>query len=97
MKPAKALAFSTLFALLAACTHNEPAVRVERIETPVPVPCVPAERVAELEAAEPPRIADQLTGNAAVDLPIVAGSALDLRAYATDLLAVVRGCGVTAP
>ena len=78
---------------LAACNTTQPAVEIRTVEVPTPVACPDAETVAALKAGEPPRVAPILTGNAATDLPIVAGSALRLRAWAGELMAVVDGCG----
>ena len=79
---------------LAACNHTQAGVKIQRVEVPVPQPCLPLDQIP----AEPPRVADQLTGNAAVDLPIVAASALLLRAWGQELAAAHRACasGVTA-
>lgn len=82
----KALALAAL--LVAGCHHTQPGVKIQRVEVPVPQPCLPADQIP----AEPPRVADQLTGNAAVDLPIVAASALLLRAWGRELAAAHRAC-----
>ncbi len=82
----KALVLAAL--LVAACNHTQPGVKIQRIEVPVPQPCLPADKIP----AEPPRVADQLTGNAAVDLPIVGASALLLRAWGQELAPAHRAC-----
>lgn len=74
--------------LVSGCHHTQPGVKIQRVEVPVPQPCLPADQIP----AEPPRVADQLTGNAAVDLPIVAASALLLRAWGQELAAAHRAC-----
>lgn len=83
----KALVLPALI-LVAGCGHTQPGVKIQRVEVPVPQPCLPADKIP----AEPPRVADQLTGNAAVDLPIVAASALLLRAWGQELAAAHRAC-----
>ena len=70
-------------ALLSGCSPREKIVSV-----PTPVACV---KSAEIPL-EPPRVASQLTGNAAADLPIVAVSALELRDWGQKLRALLRGC-----
>lgn len=76
---------------LAGCQTTQPAVEVRTIRTPVPTPCLPADRIP----AEPPTVADSLTGNAAADLPIVAASALTLRAWGRELSAALTACADT--
>lgn len=78
--------------LLAGCATTQPAVQVREVPVPTPVPCLTADEYTALAERMPPRISSQLTGEAAKDLPIIAGSALDLRAYAGDLLAVLLEC-----
>jgi hypothetical protein len=51
------------------------------------VPCVKGEL-----PAEPPKVADKLTGNAERDIGIVAGSALRLRAYGGELRSLLEAC-----
>lgn len=74
------------------CAHTEPGVEIREVPTPVPVACVSQERLAEAQAAEPPAISGTLNGDANHDLPIVTAIALDWKAYATDLMGIVRGC-----
>lgn len=61
---------------LTACSHNEPGIRVQRVEVPVPGACVPRDKIP----AEPATVGDRLTGDPVLDLPTVAASALALRA-----------------
>ena len=58
----------------------------------VSVPCLTPEQLAERESAEPPKIADRLSGKADEDIRIIAGSALRLRAWGSGNLDVLRGC-----
>lgn len=75
-------------ALLAACAATEPAVEVRLVPVPTPVPCLAADAIPD----EPPRVADTLTGDAAADLPVVAASALQLRAWGQELSAAMHAC-----
>jgi hypothetical protein len=63
-------------------------VQVRTVHVPVPQPCLPADQIPE----EPPRVASELTGNAALDLPIVAASALVLRAWGQEMRAALVAC-----
>ena len=74
--------------LLAACQTPEPGVEVIEVEVPVPQPCLPADQIP----GEPPMIGDMLTGIATDDLPIVAASALRLRAWGRELHAAHVAC-----
>lgn len=67
-----------------------PAVQVERVEVKVAVPvsCVKRATIP----AEPPHVASTLTGEAAHDLLIVDGSALDLRTWGESLAAMLSAC-----
>ena len=72
---------------LAGCqTVREPAVRVETVEVPTPVPCVDREDIP----AEPPMVGDELTGNAVADLGVVAANAIELRIWGRTLLALIE-------
>lgn len=73
---------------LAACNHPQPGIQVQTVEVPVPQPCLAAEDIPP----EPPQVGEQLTGNAASDLLIVAASALDLRAWGITLQAALKAC-----
>lgn len=77
--------------LLAAC-HHQGGVEVRTVPTPVPQPCLAADAIP----VEPPRIADRLAGNASIDLPIVAASALELRAWGQTMHAALRACAATS-
>ena len=78
--------------LLAGCAGRVPppaiAATVVRVEVPVAISCVKASDIP----AEPAKIGGRLTGDAATDLPVVAASAVRLRAYAGQLAALLTGC-----
>lgn len=88
MKPVTAAALIAGLVTLTACQHTEPGIEVRMVEIPVPQPCLPADQIP----AEPPLIGDQLSGNAVEDLPIVAASALRLRAWGRVLAAAHIAC-----
>jgi hypothetical protein len=78
---------------LAGCgVQSTPAppveVRTVTVDRPIPVPCIAAFDVP----AMPPRVGDQLTGDAGHDLDVVAASAIRLRAALDKALAVLSGC-----
>lgn len=73
---------------LSACSTAQPGIEVRTVEVPTPVPCLPANQIP----AEPDTVADQLTGNAAADLPIVAASALMLRAWGREMHVALGAC-----
>lgn len=73
---------------LAACNHPQPGIQVQTVEVPVPSPCLAAEDIPP----EPAQVGEQLTGNAASDLLIVAASALDLRAWGITMQAALKAC-----
>lgn len=81
---------AALAVTLNACQHTEPGIRVERVPTPVPQPCLTAEQLAELE--EPPQIGDRITGDPVVDIVIVVASNLRLRAWGRELFAAHDAC-----
>lgn len=83
----KRIAIASLL-LLSACNHPQPGISVRTVEVPVPVPCLPADSIPP----EPPQVGEQLTGNAASDLLIVAASALDLRAWGITMQAALKAC-----
>lgn len=58
----------------------------------VSTPCLTPEQLAELKQAEPPKVSDKLTGNAAEDIKPIAGSNIRLRAWGHGLLTVLGGC-----
>ena len=55
----------------------------------VAIPCIAKDQVIP---AEPPTVHSRLTGQADQDLPIVAGSALRLRAWGRSLQGIVESC-----
>jgi len=73
---------------LGACQHPQPGIRTEIVNVPVPVSCLPADSIPD----EPAQVGDQLTGNAASDLLIVAASALELRAAVITMRAALLAC-----
>jgi len=82
-----------LVALCSGCSTGPklaPAVQVERVEVKVavPVPCVKTKDIPP----EPPHVASTLTGEAAHDLLIVDGSALDLRTWGESLSVKLLAC-----
>ena len=58
----------------------------------VPVHCVTKSQLEQLKRAEPPKVGQELTGQAQDDLKIIAGSNVKLRAYGHGLLGVLEGC-----
>jgi hypothetical protein len=78
---------------LSACARPAvppPAVEVRTVtvDRPVAVPCV---RKSDIPA-EPAKIGDRLTGDARRDLDLVSASALRLRAWGRQMVAVLTGC-----
>lgn len=73
---------------LAACQHDAPGIEVRTVRVPVPGACLPIDKIPD----EPPQVRDRLTGNAADDLPIVAESALRLRAWGREMHAALTAC-----
>lgn len=59
---------------------------------PLVVSCVTKEQLAELKAAEPPKIREKLTGRADEDVRLIAGSNLRLRSWSETLLGVITVC-----
>ena len=86
------IAASLTVLALSACAHQpvHPVIeaRVERVEIPMAVPCVDASDVP----AEPARVGEQLTGDAAHDASILAAVDLRLRAALDKALALIKGC-----
>lgn len=76
-KPAIILAL-----LLTGCAHTRY----------VTIPCLTKEQLAERQKAEPPKIHDQLSGDAAKDIRPIAGSAVELRAWGRGNLDILGGC-----
>lgn len=82
---------ATAFTLAGCAAHPTPPVieaRVERVEVPVSVACIDPADVP----AEPARVGDQLTGDAAHDAGVLAAVDLRLRAALDKVLALLRGC-----
>jgi len=75
-------------AVLASCNHPQPGISVRTVEVPVPQPCLKSEDIPP----EPAQVGDQLTGNAASDLLIVAASALELRAAVITMRSALMAC-----
>ncbi|KUR71161.1 hypothetical protein AQZ52_10845 [Novosphingobium fuchskuhlense] len=76
---------------LAGCAHSTPPaieVRTERVEVPVPVPCIKASDVPGV----PPRVGDKLTGNAVSDADLLAADALRLSSALDQAMALISGC-----
>lgn len=86
------LAYTTALCVIAlytsACTTDQPGIEVRTVEVPVPQPCLPADQIPE----EPPTVGHLLTGVAAVDLAIIAPSALLLRAWGQEMSAALKAC-----
>ena len=68
---------------LAGCAHDGVP---KTVLVPTPVPCIKGDLPTQPEPMRP------LTGNAEVDIAIIAGQALRWRAYAEELAAVAQGC-----
>lgn len=84
---------ATVIIGLSACATTKlppPAVelRTVRVEIPVAQPCLAAEQIPPV----PPRIADQLTGDARHDLDLVSASALRLRSWGEQMHAALVAC-----
>lgn len=88
MKPATAATLIAGLVTLTACQHTEPGIEIREVRVPVPQPCLPADQIP----AEPETVGHRLSGNAVVDLPIVAASALRLRAWGRELHAAHVAC-----
>jgi hypothetical protein len=58
----------------------------------VTVPCLSPEEYRKLETAEPPKVRDQLTGQAGEDIKTISGSAIRLRAWGQGNLKILSGC-----
>lgn len=79
----------TQLVLLSACATTPPiGIEVREVEVPTPVACVNREQLP----AEPARVGPNLTGNAVVDLAMVAASALELRKWGQEQAALLEGC-----
>jgi hypothetical protein len=58
----------------------------------VPVACLSQAQYDALAAQMPPKVRDQLTGQADSDIRIIAASGVRLRGYSEGLLGVLKGC-----
>ena len=58
----------------------------------VTVYCVTPEQYEQMRKAEPPKVRDQLTGEADKDTRTLGGSAIRLRAWGDGLLQILGGC-----
>lgn len=58
----------------------------------VTIPCLSKEQLEARRQAEPPKVADRLTGKADEDVRTVAGSAVRLRSWGRGNLDVLAGC-----
>jgi hypothetical protein len=74
-------------ALLAAACAAAPRQPPAPVLVPVPTLCVTGDL-----PDEPARVSAELTGDSGVDLGIIAGSAIELRAWGRALLGIVNGC-----
>ena len=54
--------------------------------------CLTPDQYQRVADALPKKVGDQLTGQAQEDVKIIAGSNIELRGYAGNLLQVLRGC-----
>jgi hypothetical protein len=81
---------------LAACNDTPPApcppppvvVKTVIVNVPIATPCIdPA-----LVPVEPSKVGDRLSGDAGHDLGLVSSSALGLRIWGRQILALVQGC-----
>ena len=93
MKRAALICVGVASATLTACAPAQQGVRVVTQPVPTPVACVDKAQVP----AEPPKVGDQLTGDAVHDLGIVAPSALELRIWGETLYALIMPGCVTRP
>jgi hypothetical protein len=81
---------ATLFLASCSTTPGPVEVRTTEVLVPVPVSCV---TLAQIPVA-PPKVGDQLTGDAQHDLDLVAASAIRLRATLDITLALLGACVV---
>lgn len=78
--------------LLSGCAHR-PEAQVREVLVPTPVTCVDPSAIPP----EPPRVARRFTGNARRDLEILAESAQALRAWGSEMRALLEKCVGRAP
>jgi hypothetical protein len=79
--------------LLTSCGRPHVETRIQTVH------CLTPNQFKKLVAAMPPKVGDQLNGQAQHDFKIAAGSDVALRFYANGLLDVIGGCtsGGTTP
>ena len=88
------LSAALALACLSACASRPAAappaveVRTVTIDRPVLVPCVKRSAIP----AEPPKISGKLTGDARRDLDTVTASAVRLRSWGVELVAILTVC-----
>ena len=82
------LTLPALLALTACSTPGPVGVEVRTVEVPTPVPCLTRDQLPP----EPPKVSQTLTGNAVMDLAIVAASAIELRKWGGEQAALLAGC-----
>ena len=58
----------------------------------VTVKCSTPEQTEQLKAAKPPKVGDQLTGQADKDIRPIAGRLVRMEAWGDGLLSVLEGC-----
>jgi hypothetical protein len=62
-----------------------------------PTYCLTRAQYEQLKAQQPPKVHDQLTGQADRDTQILAGSLIRVRAYSDGLLTILAGCVESSP
>lgn len=83
---------AALMTLNACQSGPQSGVEIREVLTPVPIACPDSQTAADHAAAEPPKVKEFLTGNAAVDALILAESLLLVRAWGQDGAAIIEGC-----
>lgn len=78
---------------VSACANRDPVppaveIRTVTLEKPVPVACVDSKSVP----AEPEKVGGRLSGQAAHDADLLAGSAVKLRQWGRELRALITPC-----
>lgn len=71
---------------LAACGQSHVQTRIQTVH------CVTPDQFRQIVAAMPPKVGQQLNGQAQHDFKIAAGQDVALRQYANGLLGVIGGC-----
>lgn len=80
------IALASLAAVLSGCGVRI-LPRPAPVLVPVTTPCVTGEL-----PAEPAKVSGQLTGDSGLDLGIIAGSAIELRAWGVALRNILNAC-----